>query len=86
MDFAFLADSSATLWVLMDWANRLRAGERVTVIGERNGLELAIKHSIARGLGKIISRPDSLDWFDSPFDYLKRRESTRLQLQEIYPV
>jgi hypothetical protein len=70
----------------MDWANRLRAGERVTVIGERNGLQLPIKHTIAGGLEKIISRPDSLDWFDSPFDYLKPRQSARLQLQKIYPV
>jgi hypothetical protein len=62
------------------------AGERVTFIGERKGQQLAIKHTVARGLGKIISRPDSLDWFDPPFDYLKPRESTRLQLREISPV
>jgi len=37
------------------------AKESITVIGEGNGLQLGIKHSIARGLGKIISRPDSPD-------------------------
>ncbi len=62
------------------------AKESITVIGERNGLQLAIKHTVARGLGKIISRPDSLDSFDSSFDYPKPRESMRLQWREIYPV
>ena len=37
------------------------AKESTTLVGERNGLQLAIKHAIARGLGKIISRPDSPD-------------------------
>src|SRR5258708_15115820 len=40
------------------------AKESITVIGERTGLQLAIKHTIARGLGKIISRPDSPDLID----------------------
>jgi hypothetical protein len=62
------------------------AKESITVIGGRNGLQLAIKHTVARGLGKIISRTDSLDSFDSSFDYPKPRESMRLQWREIYPV
>jgi hypothetical protein len=62
------------------------AKESITVIGEQNGLQLAIKYTIARGLGKIISRPDSLDSFDSSFDYLKPCESMRSQWREIYPV
>jgi len=37
------------------------ADERITVIGARNGLELAIRRSSTRSLGKIISRPDSSD-------------------------
>ena len=60
--------------------------ESITVIGERNGLQLAIKHTVARGLGKIISRPDSLDSFDSSFDYPKPRESMRSQWHEIHSV
>src|SRR6266404_2520934 len=35
------------------------AKESITLIGERNGLQLAIKHTTTRGLGEIISRPDS---------------------------
>ena len=62
------------------------AKESITVIGEQDGLQLAIKYTIARGLGIIISRPDSLDSFDSSFDYLKPRESMRSQWREIYPV
>lgn len=62
------------------------ASERIIVIGERNGLQLAIKHTIARSLGKIISRADSLDSFDSSFDYPKPHESMRSQWREIYPV
>jgi dTDP-4-dehydrorhamnose 3,5-epimerase len=37
------------------------AKESVTVVGERNGLQLAIRSSSTRSLGKIISRPDSPD-------------------------
>src|SRR2546427_11614426 len=37
------------------------ADERITVIGARNGLELAIRRSSTRSLGKVISRPDSAD-------------------------
>ncbi len=37
------------------------ADEGITVIGARNGLELAIRRSPTRSLGKIISRPDSSD-------------------------
>src|SRR5260370_28811095 len=40
------------------------AKESITVIGEGNGLQLAIKHTIARGLGEIISRPDSPNLID----------------------
>src|SRR5258708_37596646 len=40
------------------------AKESITDIGERTGLQLAIKHAIVRGLGKIISRPDSPDLID----------------------
>jgi dTDP-4-dehydrorhamnose 3,5-epimerase len=36
-----------------------RARESITVVGERNGLQLAIQHGPAKNLGKIISRPDS---------------------------
>jgi hypothetical protein len=36
----------------------------MTFIGERNGLQLAIKHTVARRLGKIISRLDSPDLID----------------------
>jgi hypothetical protein len=62
------------------------AKESITVIGEQDGPQLAIKYTIARGLGIIISRPDSLDSFDSSFDYLTPRESMRSQWREIYPV
>jgi dTDP-4-dehydrorhamnose 3,5-epimerase len=37
------------------------AKESFTVVGERNGLQLAIRSSSTRSLGKIISRPDSPD-------------------------
>jgi len=37
------------------------AKESITVIGERNGLQLAIQHGPAKNLGKIISCPDSPD-------------------------
>src|SRR5712692_7750496 len=37
------------------------ADERITVIGARSGLELAIRRSSTRSLGKVISRPDSAD-------------------------
>src|SRR2546427_12720209 len=37
------------------------ADEGITLIGARNGLELAIRRSPARSLGKVISRPDSSD-------------------------
>src|SRR5712691_2381779 len=37
------------------------ADERITLIGARNGLELAIKPTSARSIGKVISRPDSPD-------------------------
>jgi hypothetical protein len=40
------------------------AKESITVIGERNGLKLAIKHVIARGLREIISRLDLPDLID----------------------
>ena len=40
------------------------AKESITVVGERNGLQLAIQHSPAKSLGKIISRPDSPDLID----------------------
>ena len=33
----------------------------ITGVGERNGLELAIRRQAARSLGKVISRPDSVD-------------------------
>lgn len=62
------------------------ADKNIIVIGERNRLQLAIKHTIARSLGKIISRPDSLDPFDSSFDYPKPHEFMRLQWRGIYPV
>jgi len=41
-----------------------QAKEGITAIGERNGLQLAIKHAAAKSLGKIISRPDSPDLID----------------------
>ncbi|MFI5057721.1 MAG: dTDP-4-dehydrorhamnose 3,5-epimerase family protein [Candidatus Acidiferrales bacterium] len=40
------------------------AKESTTLVGERNGLQLAIKHANARGLGTIISRLDSPDLID----------------------
>ena len=40
------------------------AKESITVVGERNGLHLAITSSSTRSLGKIISRPDSPDLID----------------------
>jgi dTDP-4-dehydrorhamnose 3,5-epimerase len=40
------------------------AKESIFLVGERNGLQLAIKHNSARSLGKIISRPDSPDLID----------------------
>jgi dTDP-4-dehydrorhamnose 3,5-epimerase len=40
------------------------AKESITLVGERDGLQLAIKHNSSRGLGKIISRPDSPDLID----------------------
>jgi dTDP-4-dehydrorhamnose 3,5-epimerase len=40
------------------------AKENITVVGECNGLQLAILRGPARGLGKIISRPDSPDLVD----------------------
>jgi dTDP-4-dehydrorhamnose 3,5-epimerase len=40
------------------------AKENITLVGERDGLHLAIKHTPARSLGKIISRPDSPDLID----------------------
>jgi len=39
-------------------------GKDVTLLGKRNGLELAIKHS-HKGLGRIIARPDSTDLISS---------------------
>ena len=33
----------------------------ITIVGERNGLELAIRRQTARSLGKVISRADSAD-------------------------
>ncbi len=35
--------------------------EHITLVGARDGMELAIERSTKRGLGKIISRPDSPD-------------------------
>jgi dTDP-4-dehydrorhamnose 3,5-epimerase len=40
------------------------AKESSTIVGERNGLLLAIRSSSTRSLGKIISRPDSPDLID----------------------
>jgi len=40
------------------------AKERITVVGENDGLQLAIKHNSAKSLGKIIARPDSTDLID----------------------
>lgn len=40
------------------------AKETITVVGERNGLQLAIQPAPAKSLGKIISRPDSTDLID----------------------
>ena len=40
------------------------AKESVSVVGEHDGLQLAIKRSSTRSLGKIISRPDSADLID----------------------
>jgi dTDP-4-dehydrorhamnose 3,5-epimerase len=40
------------------------AKESSTVVGERNGLQLAIRTSSTRSLGIIISRPDSPDLID----------------------
>jgi len=37
------------------------ARESITVVAERDGLQLAIRHGPAKNLGKIISRPDSPD-------------------------
>jgi hypothetical protein len=37
------------------------ADEGITVIGARNGLELAIRRSSTTSFGKVISRPDSSD-------------------------
>jgi hypothetical protein len=38
--------------------------ESISAIVQRNGLKLAIKHAIARGLGEIISRLDLPDLID----------------------
>jgi hypothetical protein len=62
------------------------ARESVSVFGEHDGLQLTIKRASNRKLAKIILRPDSLDSFDSSFDYPKLRESMRSQWREIYPV
>jgi dTDP-4-dehydrorhamnose 3,5-epimerase len=40
------------------------ARESITVVGEHDGLQLAIQHGPAKSLGKIISRPDSADLID----------------------
>ncbi|HWX54287.1 MAG TPA: dTDP-4-dehydrorhamnose 3,5-epimerase family protein [Verrucomicrobiae bacterium] len=42
-------------------ANKAVPAGGVTVVGVRHGLELAIKPGQAKGLGKIITRPDSPD-------------------------
>lgn len=60
--------------------------ESVSVVGEHDGLQLAIKRASNRNLGKSISRPDSLDSFDSSFSYPKPRESMRSQWHEIHSV
>jgi dTDP-4-dehydrorhamnose 3,5-epimerase len=40
------------------------AKQSITLVGERDGLQLAILHGPANNLGKIISRPDSSDLID----------------------